>query len=129
MAGYIDTWGRGTIKIIGSCLESGLPEPLIIEKNGGIEVTILNNNLKGGPMSGPIGGPIGGPITTLSLRQQQIVHFLIENPKISKQELSQRLTINESAIQKQIDTLKRLKVIKRKGGTRGYWQVLKNKSN
>jgi ATP-dependent DNA helicase RecG len=65
MAGYIDTWGRGTIKIIGSCLESGLPEPLIIEKNGGIEVTILNNNLKGGPMSGPIGGPIGGPITTL----------------------------------------------------------------
>jgi len=107
----------------------GIPKPIIIEKNGGIEVTILNNNLKGGPISGPIGGPIGGPITTLSLRQQQIVHLLIENPKISKQELSQRLTINESAIQKQIDTLKRLKVIERKGGTRGYWQVLKNKSN
>ena len=132
MAGYIDTWGRGTIKIIGSCLESGLPEPLIIEKNGGIEVTILNNDQIGGPigspMGGPIGGPISGPISNLSLRQLQIINLFIENPKITKQELSQRLTINESAIQKQIDTLKRLKVIERKGGTRGYWQVLKNKS-
>lgn len=125
MAGYIDTWGRGTIKIIGSCIESGLPEPLIVEKNGGIEVTILNNDSIGGPM----GGPMSGPITTLSLRQQQIINLFIENPKISKQELSQRLSINESAIQKHIDTLKRLKHIERKGGTRGYWQVLKNKSN
>jgi ATP-dependent DNA helicase RecG len=128
MAGYIDTWGRGTIKIIGSCLESGLPEPLIIEKNGGIEVTILNNDQIGGPIGSPMGGPIGGPISNLSLRQLQIINLFIENPKITKQELSQRLTINESAIQKQIDTLKRLKVIERKGGTRGYWQVLKNKS-
>ena len=75
-----------------------------------------------------MGGPIGGPISNLSLRQLQIINLFIENPKITKQELSQRLTINESAIQKQIDTLKRLKVIERKGGTRGYWQVLKNKS-
>ncbi len=44
----------------------GIPKPIIIKKNDGIEVTILNNNLKG--------GPIGGPIITLSLRQQQIIN-------------------------------------------------------
>ena len=41
-AGYIDTWGRGTLKIINSCKEAGLPEPEIKEMNGGIEVTIFN---------------------------------------------------------------------------------------
>ncbi len=38
--GYIDTWGRGTLKIINACKEAGLPEPDIKEMNGGIEVTI-----------------------------------------------------------------------------------------
>ncbi|MDP2061190.1 MAG: hypothetical protein Q8J97_15715, partial [Flavobacteriaceae bacterium] len=41
-AGYIDTWGRGTLKIINSCKEAGLPEPEIKEMNGGVEVTIFN---------------------------------------------------------------------------------------
>lgn len=33
--GYIDAWGRGTIKIIESCQEAGLPEPVLIEEQGG----------------------------------------------------------------------------------------------
>ena len=40
MSGYIDTWGRGTLKIIDSCKEAGLPEPIIKELQGGIEVSI-----------------------------------------------------------------------------------------
>lgn len=43
LAGYIDTWGRGTLKIINTCKEDGLPEPEIKEMNGGVEVTIFNN--------------------------------------------------------------------------------------
>jgi len=34
-AGYIDSWGRGTIKIIEACKEAGLPEPLLREEQGG----------------------------------------------------------------------------------------------
>ena len=30
-AGYIDAWGRGTLKIINSCKDAGLPEPDRIE--------------------------------------------------------------------------------------------------
>lgn len=33
-SGYIDAWGRGTLKIIEACKEAGLPEPEIIEKDG-----------------------------------------------------------------------------------------------
>lgn len=42
-AGYIDAWGRGTLKIIKACKEAGLPEPEITEMNGGVEVTLFNN--------------------------------------------------------------------------------------
>lgn len=41
--GYIDSWGRGTLKIINSCLEAGLPEPKIAEDFGGILVEIFKN--------------------------------------------------------------------------------------
>jgi ATP-dependent DNA helicase RecG len=34
-AGYIDLWGRGTIKIIEACKEAGLPEPVLKEEQGG----------------------------------------------------------------------------------------------
>ncbi|WP_268224544.1 ATP-binding protein [Sinomicrobium oceani] len=34
-AGYIDSWGRGTIKIIEACKDAGLPEPVLIEEQGG----------------------------------------------------------------------------------------------
>lgn len=39
-AGYIDSWGRGTIKIFEACKEAGLPEPEITSLDGGILVTL-----------------------------------------------------------------------------------------
>ena len=44
-AGYIDTWGRGTLKIINTCTAAGLPTPQIIEKDGGIEVTLFKQKV------------------------------------------------------------------------------------
>jgi len=55
LAGYIDTWGRGTLKIINSCLEYGLPEPKIIEKDGGIEVSVSSSN--------QVGNQVGNQVT------------------------------------------------------------------
>ncbi|WP_428743293.1 ATP-binding protein [Tenacibaculum sp.] len=41
--GLIESWGRGTIKIIEECKSHGLPEPLIEEKGGGVSVTIFKD--------------------------------------------------------------------------------------
>jgi ATP-dependent DNA helicase RecG len=41
--GLIDAWGRGTIKIIETCLEAGLPEPELIERDGGFLVTLFKD--------------------------------------------------------------------------------------
>jgi len=42
-AGYIEAWGRGTNKIIDSCRDAGLPDPIIEEDQGGIRVTFLKD--------------------------------------------------------------------------------------
>lgn len=42
-AGYIESWGRGTNKIIDACKEAGLPEPIIDEEQGGISVIFLKD--------------------------------------------------------------------------------------
>ncbi|CAN5722530.1 helix-turn-helix domain-containing protein [soil metagenome] len=43
--GYIDAWGRGTIKIIDTCKEADLPEPEMLELDGGFSITLFKNNL------------------------------------------------------------------------------------
>jgi len=40
-SGYIESWGRGTTRIIDACIESGLPEPLIEEAQGGFSITFF----------------------------------------------------------------------------------------
>ncbi|OGU82204.1 MAG: transcriptional regulator, partial [Ignavibacteria bacterium RIFOXYA2_FULL_35_9] len=43
--GFIDTWGRGTLKIINACKEAELPSPEIKEEFGGFSVTIFKDVL------------------------------------------------------------------------------------
>lgn len=42
-AGYIESWGRGTNKIIDACIEAGLPEPIIKEDQGGVSIRFLKD--------------------------------------------------------------------------------------
>ena len=62
---------------------------------------------------------------TLSERQKEILKLIINNPKISRKELSEHIGINQSAIQKHLDTLKRKNIIKRIGPAKGgHWEVV-----
>ncbi len=42
-AGLIETWGRGTIKIIEECAKANLPEPKFSILNGGLLVTFYKD--------------------------------------------------------------------------------------
>lgn len=145
LAGYIDTWGRGTLKIINTCKDAGLPVPEIKEMNGGLEVTIFNNQPPQNSerirkefgmidvhddvqklddnTGGAIGGIIGGTIDDLTDRQKEILALIIKNNRISIRTIAERLRINDSAAQEHVDKLKDKGVIERVGGTRGNWVV------
>ena len=76
-AGYIDTWGRGTLKIIESCREYGLLDPVIREMNGGVEVTVFasevpENGLVDGLVESAKGGQVGGQVDNSTERQREV---------------------------------------------------------
>jgi len=49
---------------------------------------------------------------------------IINNPNISRKELSNSIGINQSAIQKHLDTLKKKGLLKRIGPDKGgHWEV------
>lgn len=43
--GLIDSWGRGTVRIIEACKEAGLPDPELTERDSGFPVTLYKDNL------------------------------------------------------------------------------------
>ena len=64
----------------------------------------------------------------LSKREQQIIILILSDPKMSRAELSDKIGINPSAIQKHIAKLKRKGIIKRIGPAKGgYWKIIENK--
>jgi predicted HTH transcriptional regulator len=88
---------------------------------------IQNDGSSGGPIGGPIGSPIGGLIE-LTDRQLEVLNLINENNKITKVGIAAKLNINVSAVLKHLQILKQKGVLKRIGGTRGYWQVMFTKT-
>ena len=43
MAGYIESWGRGIEIMLEGCKEYNIPEPVIVEEQGGLSVTFLKD--------------------------------------------------------------------------------------
>jgi ATP-dependent DNA helicase RecG len=80
-AGYIDAWGSGTLKIISTCREAALPDPEIIEQDGGILVTLFKNKYSADQLQ-----KLG-----LNDRQVKAVLYVVENGSITNSQY-QKLT-------------------------------------
>jgi ATP-dependent DNA helicase RecG len=76
----------------------------------------------GGPIGSPKGGPISSPIQ-LTGRQAQILNLLKNDPGLTKRRIAALLDVNVSTVQEHLNGLKRLGVIDRVGGKRGFWQI------
>lgn len=103
--GYIDSWGRGTLKIINSCLEAGLPDPKIAEEFGGILVEIFKNryateNLK-----------------KLGLNERQLIAiaYLKENGSITNSKYQTICHVSKSTATRDIKELEEKGVLVNKG--------------
>ncbi len=81
--GYIDAWGRGTIKIIDTCEQADLPEPEMFELDGGFSVTLFKDNISPEKLD-----KLG-----LNYRQIKAVLILKERRKITNKEYQ---SINET---------------------------------
>lgn len=115
-AGYIDSWGRGKLKIINSSNEAGLPEPTITTQDGGILVTLFKDKYSTEQLKS-----LG-----LSERQLVAVEFVKENGKITNNELQQLLNLSERTILRELDDLVYKNILIGKGEKKGTFHELNN---
>ena len=68
-----------------------------------------------------VGSRVGNDLTS---NQKSILKAMQENPKISAAKLSEVVGISKRKIEENIAKLKKMGVLERVGGTRGYWEVM-----
>lgn len=135
-AGYIESWGRGTLNIVQYCKDAGIPDPEFEDKWGGLAVifrakkeTLVANNKDGGQKrwSEKVVRKSGQKIT---LKQLELLSIIQNESSISRKRISEILKINESAVQKRIKSLVDKGIIKRVGPDKGgHWEIINEESS
>ena len=107
--GYIDSWGSGTLKIIKSCLEAGLPEPEMKEQDGGMSVTIFKNRFTEDQLN-----KLG-----LNSRQLKAVNYVLEHINITNAIYQEICQTSERTASRDLENLVELKIFKKIGEKKG----------
>ena len=115
--GLIDSWGRGTIRIIDACKEAGLPEPELTERDGGFLVTLFKDRFA------------EEELKNLGLNERQIkaVLYVKEKGKITNSEYQE---INEvsrrTATREFVELIDNFKILKQNGlsGAGSFYELI-----
>jgi len=70
-----------------------------------------------------VGNIVGSRVGNLSDNQQKIIEIMKTNAKVSASKLSDEVGISKRKIEENIAKLKKMGIVGRVGGTRGYWEV------
>jgi len=107
--GYIDAWGRGTIKIIDTCKQADLPEPEMKELDGGFIITLFKDNLT------------PEQLTKLGLNDRQIKAVLLvkEKGKITNNEYQILNEISDRTALRDLEELTEKSILIKEGEKKG----------
>lgn len=121
-AGFIESWGRGTLKIIDECRKARIPEPEFLQEKGVVTIVfklavIENEGLNEGLKEG------------LNEGLKSLLQIICENPNIQAKDLGVLLNNRPlKTIERQLKSLTQLQFIKRIGSkkTGGYVALLRD---
>jgi len=113
-AGYIEAWGRGINKMIKTCLEAGLPEPIICEEQNGVSVTFLKDIYT------------EDYLKSLNINERQIraVLFAKKNGEITNSKYQKINSIKKSVAAAELQNLTEKQLLVKLGTGRGTKYVL-----
>lgn len=145
----IEGWGTGLPRLFASCAEMGLPEPKFEEFGDGIKVTIYRaiDSLPGEEKANESNhvndesnwqsnasnhesneSNESNHKVNYDTEEENIKNSILqeirENPQISQRTLANKMGVARSTIQRHMNQLEKNAIIKRFGGTRGYWKIL-----
>ena len=112
--GYIDAWGRGTIKIIDTCKQAVLPEPEMKELDGGFTITLFKDNLT----------PEQLAKHGLNDRQIKAVLFVKEKGKITNNEYQILNEVSDRTALRDIEELTEKSILIKEGEKKGTYYKL-----
>lgn len=114
-AGYIDTWGRGTLKIFNSCREAELPEPEIQPLDGGVVVTLYKDYLNVEQLK-----KLG-----LNDRQIKAVEFVKTHGRISNKDYQELNSTSKKTASRDLSELVSLNILNSSGvvGAGAYYEL------
>ena len=116
-AGYIEAWGRGTIKIIEACRKAGLSDPEFSKLTGGFLVAFTK---------APADGVEKGGQKSKVKSKVKVIEMIVQNPSVTIPEIAASLDMSIPGIEKIIRSLKKQKRLRRIGPDKGgHWEVLK----
>lgn len=106
--GYIDAWGRGTIKIFDTCKEAELPEPEMQELDGGFIITLLKNILT------------EERLTKLGLNSRQVkaILYVVEHGSITNSKYQEINVVGKTLATEELQNLVGRELL-RQTGTKG----------
>ena len=103
--GYIDAWGRGTLKIITACREAELPEPEMKEEFGGVMVTLFKDRYTEELLK-----KMG-----LNARQVRAVLHVTKNGKITNKEYQQLFDVSRETASRDLAELSEKGILESSG--------------
>lgn len=99
--GYIDSWGRGTLKIIEVCDEFNLPEPLLKEEQGGFLSKIYKS-----PFTESLLEKLG-----LNPRQAKAVAYLRTNKRITNKEYQAMFQVARNTASRDLNEMVEMNIL------------------
>jgi ATP-dependent DNA helicase RecG len=113
-SGYIESWGRGTIKIINECKKAGIPEPVFTYESSDISVEFRKDiyNEK--------------HLQSLNLNERQVkaVLYVKMKGRLTNKEYQEINNTTDRTALRDLETLIELNIIKRIGEKKGAYYEL-----
>jgi ATP-dependent DNA helicase RecG len=113
-SGYIESWGRGTIKIINECKKAGILEPVFTYDSSDISVEFRKDIYNEKHLQS----------LDLNVRQVKAVLYVKEKGRITNKEYQDINNTTDRTALRDLETLIELKIIKRIGEKKGAYYEL-----
>ena len=122
-AGFIDTWGRGYMKIREGFEAAGIPMPRVQNFCGGVQVSVQRTTfMKMMSVADNVTSDVTSDVTSLSpvqltKRQRDIINLINENEQISATEMSRVLSVVVRTIRRDLAVMQEQGIIAHTGNT------------
>ncbi len=134
--GYIDAWGRGTLKIIDMCKDAGLPDAILKEQQGGFLSKISKKHVQDADVEieteesvvvvlrKKYGGNAEELRKNYGRTAEEIVAWINIESGITMADIAKKIGKSQSTIEKQVKVLREAGKLERVGSTKsGEWKI------